>query len=78
VDVVGVRKHLYVLVGSCKWRRIAGVEILEDLYAKQEELGPRADDARRVLFAREDFTKEVRKKAAADDVLLVSVADLFA
>jgi len=78
VDVVGVRKHRYVLVGSCKWRRIAGVEVLEDLYAKQEEFGPRADDAKRVLFAREDFTKEVRKKAAADDVLLLSAADLFA
>ncbi len=78
VDVVGVRNHRYVLVGSCKWRRIAGLDILGDLYAKQEQLGPRAARARRVLFAREDFTAEVREKATTDDVLLVTAADLFA
>ena len=77
VDVVGVRTHRYVLVGSCKWRRIAGVEVLEDLYAKQEELGPRADDAQRVLFAREDFTPDLRARAAKEDVLLVTAADLY-
>jgi hypothetical protein len=78
VDVVGVRKHRYVLVGSCKWRRIAGVEVLEDLYAKQEQLGPRAARAQRVLFAREGFAPDLRAQAAADGVLLVSAADLFA
>jgi len=31
-----------------------------------------------VLFAREDFTKALRKKAAADDALLLTAADLFA
>jgi AAA+ ATPase superfamily predicted ATPase len=77
VDVVGVRKHRYVLVGSCKWRRIAGIDILEDLYAKQERLGPRAAGARRVLFAREGFTAEVRERAAADDALLLTAADLY-
>ncbi|MGA2163364.1 MAG: ATP-binding protein [Solirubrobacteraceae bacterium] len=77
VDVVGVRKHRYVLMGSCKWRRVAGAEVLQDLYTKQKQLGPQAADARRVLFARESFTKEVRTKAAADDVLLVTAADLF-
>jgi uncharacterized protein len=78
VDVVGVRKHRYVLVGSCKWRRIAGVDILDDLYAKQEQLGPRAARARRLLFAREGFTADLRAQAAEDDVLLLSAADLFA
>jgi uncharacterized protein len=78
VDVVGVRKHRYVLVGSCKWRRIADVDVLEDLYAKQEQLGPRAASAQRVLFAREDFTAGLRARAATDDVLLISAADLFA
>jgi uncharacterized protein len=77
VDVVGVRKHRYMLLGSCKWRRIAGVEVLEDLYAKQNQLGPRADHAQRVLFAPEDFSPELRARAAKDDVMLVTAADLF-
>jgi len=78
VDVVGVRKHRYVLVGSCKWRRVAGIDVLEDLYAKQEQLGSRAARARCVLFAREGFTAGLRAQADTDDVLLVSAADLFA
>ena len=78
VDVVGVRKHRYVLVGSCKWRRIAGVDILDELYAKQGQLGSRGARARRVLFAREGFGPDLRARAAEDDVLLVTAADLFA
>lgn len=78
VDVVGVRKHRYVLVGSCKWRRIAGSDVLDDLYAKQAQLGSRAARARRVLFAREGFSPDLRARAAEDDVLLVTAADLFA
>jgi AAA+ ATPase superfamily predicted ATPase len=78
IDVVGVRRHRYVLVGSCKWRRIAGPEVLRDLHAKQEQLGPRAARARRVLFAREGFTEDLRVRAVEDDVLLVSAPDLFA
>jgi hypothetical protein len=77
VDVVGVRKHRYMLLGSCKWRRIAGVEVLEDLYAKQNQLGPRADHAQRVLFAPEDFSPELRARAAKDAVMPVTAADLF-
>ena len=77
VDVVGVRKHRYVLVGSCKWRRVAGLNVLRDLYAKQEQLGPRAASARRVLFAREGFTADLRARASEDGVLLLSARDLF-
>jgi AAA+ ATPase superfamily predicted ATPase len=77
VDVVGVRKHRYVLVGSCKWRRIAGTDVLDDLRAQQEALGPKAARARLVLFAREGFTHDLRGEAAEDEVLLVTAADLF-
>lgn len=44
---------------------------------QQEQLGPRAAGARRVLFAREGFTAEVREQAAADDALLLTAADLY-
>jgi AAA+ ATPase superfamily predicted ATPase len=78
VDVVGVRKHRYVLVGSCKWRRVADLDVLHDLRAQQEALGPKAARARLAIFAREGFTEALRGEAAEDEVLLVTAADLFA
>lgn len=77
VDVVGVRSHRYVLVGSCKWRRTADLDVLADLRDQQEALGPKATRARLAIFAREGFTKRLRERAAAEDVLLVTAADLF-
>lgn len=78
VDVVGTRKHRYVLVGSCKWRKHVGTDVLGQLRAQQEALGPKAARARLVIFAREGFTDELRGEAAEEDVLLVTAADLFA
>ena len=78
VDVVGVRDHRYVLVGSCKWRRTADVDVLADLRRQQDALGPKAARARLAIFARHGFTKRLREQAAEDDVLLVTAADLFA
>jgi len=78
VDVVGTRKQRYVLVGSCKWRRIADANVLSDLRRQQEALGPKAARARLAIFAREEFTDELRAEAEEDDVLLVTAADLFA
>lgn len=78
VDVVGVRDHRYVLVGSCKWRRSADVDVLADLRRQQDALGPKAARAQLVLFARERFSARLRAAAAEEDVLLVSAQDLFA
>ncbi len=78
MDVVGVRKHRYVLVGSCQWRRVADLGVLHDLRAQQEALGPKAARARLAIFAREGFTEALRGEAAEDEVLLVTAADLFA
>jgi AAA+ ATPase superfamily predicted ATPase len=78
VDVVGARKSRYVLVGSCKWRHTAGADVLGELRAQQEALGPKAARARPAIFAREGFTDELRDQAAEEDVLLVTAADLFA
>jgi AAA+ ATPase superfamily predicted ATPase len=77
IDVVGVRRHRYVLVGSCKWRRTADVDVLQALRRQQEVLGPKSARARLAVFAREQFTDRLREEAAKDDVLLVSAADLF-
>jgi len=77
IDVVGVRDHRYVLVGSCKWRRTADVDVLAELRRQQDALGPKAARARLVVFARERFGEHLRKAAKQEDVLLVSAADLF-
>lgn len=78
IDVVGVRKHRYVLLGSCKWRRCADVDVLSDLLRQMDALGPQAADARLAIFAREGFTDALRTRAAEHDALLISAADLFA
>ena len=78
VDVVGTRKQRYVFVGSCKWRKTVGTDVLSQLRAQQEALGPKAARARLAIFAREGFTDELRGEAAEEDVLLVTAADLFA
>jgi len=77
VDVVGVRDHRYVLVGSCKWRRTADVDALADLRRQQDALGPKAARAQLVLFGRERFSARLRAAAAEEDVRLVGAADLF-
>lgn len=78
VDVVGVRKGRYALLGSCKWRRTVGAEVLDDLHEAQAALGGKAMGARLALFARRGFTAELRERAADERVLLVTAADLFA
>ena len=78
IDVVGVRKHRYSLLGSCKWRRTVDVDALEDLRDAQATLGGTAAAARLVLFARSGFTPALRKRADDEGVLLVTAADLFA
>lgn len=78
VDVVGVRKHRYVTVGSCKWRKIADADVLADLRRQQQALGSQAAHARLAIFAREGFTERLRQEASRQDVSLLTAADLFA
>jgi hypothetical protein len=73
-----VRKGRYSLLGSCKWRRTVGVEVLDDLHEAQARLGGKAMGARLALFARRGFSAELRERAAAENVLLATAADLFA
>lgn len=78
VDIVGVRKHRYVLVGSCKWRRVADVDVLAGLFRQRDALGPKAAGAKLAIFARDGFTGALRSRAEAEQVLLLTAADLFA
>jgi uncharacterized protein len=77
IDLVGVAGQRYVLIGECKWRRTADIDVLDGLRHKQVELGGKAITAKPVIFAREDFTSALRERARTEDVLLVTAADLF-
>ncbi|HYV17050.1 MAG TPA: ATP-binding protein [Conexibacter sp.] len=77
VDVVGVRKARYAFLGSCKWRRVVDVDVLDDLREAQSALGGAAATARLALFARSGFTSALRERAQREGVLLATAADLF-
>lgn len=77
IDVVGTRKGRYALLGSCKWRRTVGADVLDALHDAQASLGGKAINARLALFARRGFSAELKARAADEDVLLVTAADLF-
>ncbi len=65
------------LLGSCRWRRTVDVDVLDALIAHRDALGPKAADARLVVFAREGRSRRLTDRAAEQDVVLVSAAHLF-
>jgi len=77
IDIVGVAKGRCTFLGSCKWKRTAGMHVLDELREAQALLGGRAATARLAIFARTGFDAALRRRAAAEDVLLVTAADLF-
>ena len=77
IDVVGTSRHRYALLGSCKWRRVVDIDVLDRLRDHQAALGGHAAAARLIIFGREQFTPELRERSAAEGVHLVSAAQLF-
>ena len=77
IDIVGVRRRRYVLVGSCKWRREADTDVLGGLLDQQHALGTPAKNATLLIFARETFTEQLTTRAAEERVQLLTAADLF-
>lgn len=77
IDVVGTSRHRYALLGSCKWRRVVDVDVLDHLRDHQAMLGGHAAAARLIIFGRERFTTALRERADEERVRLVSAADLF-
>lgn len=75
VDVAGASRGRYELLGSCKWDRSAGTEVLEQLLGHRDEL-PKAAAARLAIFAR-GFKPQLRRRAAEEGVALVDVEELF-
>jgi hypothetical protein len=52
--------------------------VVGGLLSSRDAIAGRTADARLVLFARRGFTKSLQRRAEREDVLLVTVADLFA
>lgn len=77
IDVVGIGKDSYTLLGSCKWSEHADEETLFELQDHRARLGRKASRARLALFARRGFTKKVKELSEAEDVMLVTADDLF-
>jgi uncharacterized protein len=79
IDVACADRRQYTLLGSCKWsRRPVDEDVLDALLASRDAIDARTANARLALFARAGFTPRLKRRAAAEDVLLVSAADLFA
>lgn len=77
IDVVGVSRHRYTLLGSCKWRRVVDNDVLDQLRDDQAVLSGRAAAARLIIFGRDQFTPALRERAATEGIRLVSAAHLF-
>jgi AAA+ ATPase superfamily predicted ATPase len=75
IDVVGASRGRYDLLGSCKWDRKAPAAALGRLREQQDDL-QRAGSAQLAIFAR-GFSAELKRRAAAEDVSLIGIEQLF-
>lgn len=76
IDVVGVSRGRYDLLGSCKWAKSAPASALEQLLEQRDSL-PKAGSAKLAIFAR-GFSRRLEQRAKEEDVSLVGVDRLFA
>lgn len=78
IDVVALDRHGYSLLGSCKWwTKAIGPAVLDELYEAKAALGPKAAQARPVLFSKSGFKTELVERADAEQVVLVDAAELL-
>ncbi len=78
IDIACADRRQYTLFASCKWsRRAVGEDALDALLASRDAAEGRTASARLAIFARRGFTSSLQRRAAREDVLLLSAADLF-
>jgi len=76
IDVAGMSKNKYVLLGSCKWSAKAKATAVGKLLSHRDHLGGPARKANLVVFAR-GFAADAEKKAEDEDVTLITASQLF-
>ena len=76
IDIAGIARRAYVLLGSCKWDRKARSHVLGRLLDHRDRLGTRAADAQLVIFAR-GFDRLLIRRAGQEGVKLVAAEGLF-
>lgn len=78
IDVVGVDKKGYTVLGACKWWKDAvGENVLDDLLTARAALGPKASAAELAIFAKVGFNDKLAMRATSEGVHLVVADDLF-
>lgn len=78
VDIVALNKKGYTVLGECKWwKGPLGVDALDALVNAKAVIGPKASQAKLVLFSKSGFSTELRARAASDGAELFTVDDLF-
>lgn len=75
VDIVGMTKGRFEVLGSCKWSKHADAEDLDKLIASRDLIRG-AGTAPLYLFAR-GFHSSLLRRARNNEVKLISLADLF-
>lgn len=76
VDVVGMSKGRYDLLGSCKWSTRVKASAIGELLDHRDHLGGKASTAQLVLFAR-GFKDDAIERAEEEGITLVRAVDLF-
>ncbi len=78
IDIACADRRQYTLLGSCKWsRRAVDEDVLEALLRSRDAVDGRTANAQLMLFARRGFTRSLQRRAACENVLLVTAAELF-
>lgn len=63
IDVVGTSRYRYTLLGACKWRRVADIDVLGQLHEHQAALGGHAAAARLIIYGQDQFIPALRERA---------------
>ncbi len=77
IDITGMTRSSYVLLGSCKWNQQAPAQVVGKLLEHRDFLGARAGRAKLMIFAR-GFAPQLVERARDEDVTLISAEALFA
>ena len=78
IDVVGVNKKGYTVLGACKWwKDPVGENVLDGLIDARSLLGAKASRAELVIFSKVGFNEKVTTRAKREGVHLIVVDDLF-